>query len=254
MECFVAPVAGRAFFATRRRRACSACNEARHRGKTRHRDLAAQYARGVARKHPPRSKGRRESRVLSSHPRPVCMGRKHTVVTTGGAGSSGFPCTMVLTVSFALSLVTGLSCHHRRRDASHHRQLDASVGASGPRDFAVRWPARTSARRQRPPYPAPYVRDDRETPLCVGGDAGINKAVSTRRRSEIFLELGLDSFARKLPVGQIGWPVRRSSEREAVADMSATKDRRLRAPISEYQLTRRRRVAHLEQVLNFRIT
>jgi hypothetical protein len=45
---------------------------------------------------------------------------------------------MVLTVSFALSLVTGLSCHHHRRDAKHRRQFDASVGASGPHDFAVR--------------------------------------------------------------------------------------------------------------------
>ena len=32
-------------------------------------------------------------------------------------GKSGFPCAMVLTVSFVLSLVTGLSCHHRPRDA-----------------------------------------------------------------------------------------------------------------------------------------
>ena len=31
----------------------------------------------------------------------------------------------------------------------------------------------------RPPHPVPYVRDDRETPLCVGRDGGINKAVST---------------------------------------------------------------------------
>jgi hypothetical protein len=45
---------------------------------------------------------------------------------------------MVLTVSSALSLMTGLFCHHRRRDAKHHRQLDASVGASGPHGFAVR--------------------------------------------------------------------------------------------------------------------
>jgi hypothetical protein len=34
--------------------------------------------------------------------------------------------------------VTGLCCHHHRRDAKHHRQLDASVGASGPHGFAVR--------------------------------------------------------------------------------------------------------------------
>src|SRR6266481_731731 len=40
------------------------------------------------------------------HPRPVCKGRKHTVVTTGVGGSSGLPCAMVLTASFALSSVT----------------------------------------------------------------------------------------------------------------------------------------------------
>ena len=38
----------------------------------------------------------------SSHPRPVCIGRKHTVVSTGGAGSSGPPCAMVLTAYFEL--------------------------------------------------------------------------------------------------------------------------------------------------------
>jgi hypothetical protein len=43
---------------------------------------------------------------------------------------------MVLTVSFALSSVTGLVCHRRLRKSS--RKLDASVGASEPHDFAVR--------------------------------------------------------------------------------------------------------------------
>jgi hypothetical protein len=43
---------------------------------------------------------------------------------------------MVLTVSFALSPVTGLVCH--RRFAEDSTKLDASVGASGPHDFAVR--------------------------------------------------------------------------------------------------------------------
>ncbi len=40
------------------------------------------------------------------------------------------------TVSFVLSPVTGLSCH--RRSADNFRQLDTSVGVSGPHDFAVR--------------------------------------------------------------------------------------------------------------------
>jgi len=44
---------------------------------------------------------------------------------------------MVLTVSFVLSPVTGLCCHRRHADRS--AQLDASVGASGPHDFAVRF-------------------------------------------------------------------------------------------------------------------
>jgi hypothetical protein len=38
-----------------------------------------------------------------------------------------------------------LFCHHRRCDAKHHHQLDASNGASGPHDFAVR----VSAVRQK---------------------------------------------------------------------------------------------------------
>jgi hypothetical protein len=38
---------------------------------------------------------------------------------------------------FVLSPVTGLFCHRRLRN--HFRKLDASVGASGPHDFAVRF-------------------------------------------------------------------------------------------------------------------
>ena len=43
---------------------------------------------------------------------------------------------MVLTVSFVLSPVIGLFCH--RHLASYPRDLNASVEASGPHDFAVR--------------------------------------------------------------------------------------------------------------------
>jgi hypothetical protein len=75
---------------------------------------------------------------------------------------------MVLTVSFVLSSVTGLVCHRRLADDS--AKLDASVGASGPHDFAVRVSAVRLWRHPRPPHPAAYVRDDRETPLCLGRD------------------------------------------------------------------------------------
>src|ERR1700731_4327116 len=57
-------------------------------------------------------------------------------VTTVTPESPGIPRAMVLTVSFVLSPVTGLSCHRRLADTP--AKLDASVGASGPHDFAVR--------------------------------------------------------------------------------------------------------------------
>jgi hypothetical protein len=64
--------------------------------------------------------------------------KKQAAVTTGKAGSTGIPCAMVLTVSFAISPGTGLSCPRRLRDAKHHRKLGLSVGRPGPRDFIVR--------------------------------------------------------------------------------------------------------------------
>jgi hypothetical protein len=78
---------------------------------------------------------------------------KHTsVVTTVTPDSPGIPRAMVLTVSFVLSPVTGLFCHRHRAVA---RQLDASVGASGPHDFAVRVSVARPARRRVHRIPPP---------------------------------------------------------------------------------------------------
>jgi len=98
------------------------------------------------------------------HPWLPCN-KKHGGRTTGETGKhSGFPCAMVLRLpsrspwwpgSFA-TIASGF-----------FRQLDASVGASGPHDFAVRLKRRSSRAHQRPPHPAPNVRDDREAPLLV---------------------------------------------------------------------------------------
>ena len=95
---------------------------------------------------------------------------------------------MVLTAYFVLSPVTGLFCHRRLRKC--FRQLDTSVGVSGPHDFAVRdsrlrqeaspglEPAEASAkavqaapvlRRHRVHRIPPHVRDVRETPLYWDG-------------------------------------------------------------------------------------
>src|SRR5258707_13248502 len=58
-----------------------------------------------------------------------------------------FPHAMVLTAYFVLSPVTGLFCHRHPRIGGlsapgwadlPSSELDASVGASGPHDFAVR--------------------------------------------------------------------------------------------------------------------
>jgi hypothetical protein len=155
---------------------------------------------------------------------------ERTRVTTSTPESPGipFPHAMVLTVSFAL-LVTGLFCHRRLRikfclspvGPTPLRKLDASVGASGPHDFAVRCNIsrpravdrsqifRSALRSPRAQNAAastasrPYVRDDRETPLCVGRDGQTHKDVSTNHGSEIFLQRGLDSPVNKPPDGQI---------------------------------------------------
>jgi len=86
------------------------------------------------------------------------MKKAHELVTTGQPNDPAFPARLVLTVSFVLFLVIGLSCHHHRRDAKHHRPLDASVEASEPHDFAVReprarlkaQPSSIASRAQRP--------------------------------------------------------------------------------------------------------
>jgi hypothetical protein len=59
---------------------------------------------------------------------------------------------MVLTVSFVISPVTGLCCHRHQRFT---RELDASIGASGPHDFAVRVSIVRRAHQARPTLPRP---------------------------------------------------------------------------------------------------
>jgi hypothetical protein len=110
---------------------------------------------------------------------------------------------MVLTVSFALSRVIGLSCHPRLR-SSGLRKLNASVEASGPHDFAVRKPtpsseAQLASTASRPAFVTIAKRPFEER------DGGINKTVSTKPRSEIFFATGLDTNLQTLPVGQISF-------------------------------------------------
>src|SRR5712671_5725566 len=136
---------------------------------------------------------------------------------------------MVLTAYVVLSPVTGLFCHRHQRiwfclnpvGPTQLRELDASVGASGPHDFAVRSnisrpravdrsrahhpPCNPVARKTlpRPSHPAPNVRDDRETPLLVGRDGGSCRCDLGGTKTELFLLTGLDRKIGTMPDRQI---------------------------------------------------
>jgi len=90
---------------------------------------------------------------------------------------------MVLTVSFALSPGTGLSCP-RRRAKPGFAQLDTSVGVSGPHDFAVRVGTgrlmRTRAPRRHRVHriPRSTYRDDRPKRPQRGGIARMMLLIS----------------------------------------------------------------------------
>jgi hypothetical protein len=113
-------------------------------------------------------RGRRESRVPDAPVAPCAKVESTRVVATGSPVTSGFPRAMVLTVSSVLSRVTGLFCHPRPRDTS--RELDASVGASGPHGFAVRVDIARLATSPRPPHPAPTFVTIAKRPSQQGRD------------------------------------------------------------------------------------
>jgi hypothetical protein len=158
----------------------------------------------------PPIRGRRECRAPDA-PAAACakVVVESTRVCQVTPESPGIPRAMVLTVSFALSPVTGLFCHRHRRSCLH--RLDTSVGVSGPHDFAVRFSAVRQERIRVHRIP-PRVRDDRDTPLCVGRNGSGYRSDLGIVKTEIFLREGLDTKIAEQPVGQISRPVRRSSK------------------------------------------
>src|SRR5580704_10565018 len=67
----------------------------------------------------------------------------------------------------------------------HHRELDASIGASGPHDFAVRLSAVRQERLRVHRIPL-HVRDDRETPLVWDGMARYKPVIWVGWKQEYF--------------------------------------------------------------------
>src|SRR5258707_2783371 len=104
------------------------------------RDLAERQARGLLETSRPQMRGRREDRVRAAPAvsRAVCT-KQNAHEHTGSAESIRPSLRNGFTAYIALSLVNGLSCHHRPREALAPRELDASNGAPGPHDFAVRF-------------------------------------------------------------------------------------------------------------------
>jgi hypothetical protein len=114
---------------------------------------------------PQYKRGRRECRVSSS---PVvraknARGSRHRFHRFQPA----FPAQW-FTAYFVLSPVTGLFCHRCLRT---HRKRDASVGASGPHDFAVHEDFARLAKPTSPPHPCPTSVTIAIRPSCGHGMA-----------------------------------------------------------------------------------
>jgi hypothetical protein len=123
---------------------------------THHRILAARCVRGLRNNCAIRKSEGAGNAGCPMHPQPrvrlvvlVCT----RVFTAEAPETSGIPHAMVLTAYIALSPGTGLSCPRRSR--SKPRDLNASVGAPGPHDFAVRSGIARPAPPLRPPHPTP---------------------------------------------------------------------------------------------------
>ena len=106
----------------------------------------------------------------AARPSKTVGAKMRLVVATGSPGSSRHSLRDGFTVSFVLSPVIGPSCHRRQRDARDVpgiiANLNASLEASGPHDFAVRTGAARQAAPKRPPHPVPRFVTIASRPSC----------------------------------------------------------------------------------------
>jgi len=131
---------------------------------------AARMASGSSRQCPSQTEGAGNAGRVT-HPQPRVRNKKaHEIVTTGPPQRAGIPCANGFNgLLRALPGESGFLATIAGAMRNITRQLDASVEASGPHDFAVRNAAPFVSRHgSRPPHPAPNVRDDRDTPLFAG--------------------------------------------------------------------------------------
>src|SRR5258705_1393435 len=136
---------------------------------TRLHDLAARFARGLLSNFLTLQSEGAGNAGCTLHPRSrVQKCAKGAHEHTGSAEASDIPCAMVLRLISCSPRRTGLVVTVAREKLASH-ELDASIGASGPHDFAVR----IRAVRQRHIHVhriLSRVCDDRETPLISEQD------------------------------------------------------------------------------------
>ena len=167
-----------------------------------------------------KSRERRECRVLAAPAVSCAMcTRKCAHEHTGTAGAARHSLRSGFTAYTALSLETNSFCLHRRRiedvgKPGWVRNISAGLTpATGARTTRLcrplqhrspraafaheqAHPARPVARPAlpRPPLPAPYVRDDRDTPLLWARDGGSCTVDLGSTPSGIFFARGVDTF------------------------------------------------------------
>jgi hypothetical protein len=136
------------------------------------------FARALQfRSRPPekRAQGRPGARRTRGLMCPVHQKRKCTRAYRFSGNTPAFPAQWLYDL-YVISLVAML-CHHRRRFLT--RRLDASLGAPGPHDFAVRecpYVALSRLKHSRPPQPAPTFVTFASAPLA-GQDARIEPVI-----------------------------------------------------------------------------
>ena len=176
----------------------------------------ADCARAMPRSVPPKTEGAGKAGCTCAPAASCAKQKAHELITTGSPKQSGFPCAVVLTVSFVLAPETGLVVSVG--DNASCVAPDISVGISGPHDFAVRSPPLrpfAADRVHRIPRPTSVTIAIR--PSCGRGTGRGHKDDLPDGRSEIFLRKGLDRDFAKRPDGQISPRPTRAKTRAAPA-------------------------------------
>jgi hypothetical protein len=145
----------------------------------------------------PKNRGRREDRVHAA-PAVSCakMHIENAHEHTGSAEAIRPSLRNGFTAYFVLSPVNGLSCH--RHLAENSTRLDASVAASGPHDFAVRFSRARQSQLSRPSLPDPRFVTIAHTPLVWDGMARNKRVICPRDQARPLRHIGTTGKSEKM--------------------------------------------------------